>query len=412
MTAPLVAKTPYDVDVVAAEIARVASLAKHMPPSWDGAKIAHGFTGTQGENLGRVLPGRGVALASDLKSLGITKPIPYVYEKTLAMKAVEAFGGRERMAIGAASILLGAKLGALGMADALLSLPVFAGAITNYDGIINGRANGKADDDTFFAATQTSVATQWHSIINSNSKFPAGVFAPAAIPGGTATSRATTGALSAGLSNPSGTDLKYLLTVGFTSSSTLNMLILADILVAAGSINANVNTSQTVNTTALTRYTGTASAGNLLTFEVTTALGATASNLTVTSYTNSAGTGSRASSATAMTTSAIVGRLQPVLLGPYMGLQAGDIGVQSVQNVQFSAAMGAGVLNLYIYRPLHFLPGVGASVYVERDSTVQIDGLTELVVGTDSQLGFLTFFVLPNGTSTGNVTAFLRTVAG
>ena len=137
MTAPLVAKTPYDVDVTAQEIARVAALAKGMPPSWDGAKIAHGFTGTQGENLGRVLPGRGVALASDLKSLGITKPIPYVYEKTLAMKAVEAFGGRERLAIGAASILLGAKLGALGMADALLSLPVFAGAITNYDGIIN-----------------------------------------------------------------------------------------------------------------------------------------------------------------------------------------------------------------------------------------------------------------------------------
>lgn len=412
MTAPLVAKTPYDVDVVAAEIARVASLAKHMPPSWDGAKIAHGFTGTQGENLGRVLPGRGVALASDLKSLGITKPIPYVYEKTLAMKAIEAFSGRERLAIGAASILLGAKLGVLGLHDALQSLPLFAGAITNYDGIINGRANGKGDDDTFYAASITSVATQWHSIINAATKFPAGTFAPAAIPGGTAVSRATTGALSAGLSNPTGADLKYLLTVGFTSSVTLNMIILADILVAASSINANVNTSQTVNTTALTRYTGTASAGNLLTFEVTTALGATASNLTVTSYTNSAGTGSRASSATAMTTSAIVGRLQPVLLGPYMNLQAGDIGVQSVQNVQFSAAMGAGVLNLYIYRPLHFLPGVGANVYVERDSTVQIDGLTELVVGTDSQLGFLTFFVFPNTTSTGNVTAFLRTVSG
>jgi hypothetical protein len=43
---------------------------------------------------------------------------------------------------------------------------------------------------------------------------------------------------------------------------------------------------------------------------------------------------------------------------------------------------------------------------------VQIDGLTELVVGTDSQLGFLTFFVLPTGTSTGNFNAFLRTVAG
>lgn len=412
MTAPLVAKTPYDVDVVAAEIARVAHMAKHMPPAWDGAKVAHGFTGTSGENLGRVLPGRGIALASDLKSLGITRPIPYVYEKSLAMRAIDACGGRERLAMSAAAVLASLKLGALGMADALHTLPLLMGPITNYDGIINSRGTGKGQDITFYTNSLTSVATQWHSIINASPKFPAGTFAPAAIPGGTAVNRATTGALSAGLNNPGGTDVEYLLTVGFTSSQTLNMMVLVDILVAAGSINANVNTSQTVNTTALTRYTGTASAGNLLTFEVTTALGTTASNLTVTSYTNSAGTGSRATAATAMTTSAIVGRLQPTALGPYMALQAGDIGVQSVQNVQFSAAMGAGALNLYIHRPLHFLPGVGANVYVERDSTVQIDGLTELVKGTDSQLGFLSFFVLPLGTSTGTFTAFLRTAEG
>lgn len=411
MTAPLVAKAPFDVDVVAAEIARVAHMAKHMPPAWDGAKVAHGFTGTQGENLGRVLPGRGIALASDLKSLGITKPIPYVFEKSLAMRAIDACGGRERLAMSAAAVLASLKLGALGMADALSGLPLAIGAITNYDGIINGRANGMGQDVTMYASSQTSVATQWHSIIRSTTKFPAGTFAPANIPGGTATNRATTGSLSIGLSNPSGTDVKYLITVGFTSSSSINMLVLADILVAAGNINANSNTSQTVNTTALTRYTGTAAAGNLLTFEVTTALGATASNLTVT-YTNSGGTNTRSTGAQAMTTSAIVGRLQPTTMGPYTPLQAGDFGVRSVESLIFSAAMGAGVMNLYIYRPLHFLPGVGSNVYVERDSTVQIDGLTELVKGSDSELGFLTLFVLPQGTSTGNFTAFLRTVAG
>lgn len=411
MTAPLVAKTPYDVDVVAGEIARVAALAKSMPPAWDGAKVMHGFTGASGENLGRVLPGRGVALASDLKSLGITKPIPHVFEKTLAAKAIEACGGRERLALSLSALLLSAKLGALGMADAVQSIPLMLGAITTYDGIINGRANGKGQDVMFYASSQTSVAVSWHSIIRSTTKFPAGTFAPAAIPGGTAVNRATTGALSLGLTNPGGTDKKYLLTVGYTSASTLNMLIFADILMAAASINANVATAQTVNSTALTRYTGTAAAGNLLTFEVTTALGATASNLTAT-YTNEAGTGSRSTGAVAMTTSAIVGRLQPAALGPFMQLQAGDIGVRSIETVQFSAAMGAGVLNVYLYHPLHFLPGVGSNVYVERDSTVQIDGLTELVLGTDSELGCHTLFVLPNGTTTGNLTAFLRTVAG
>lgn len=411
MTAPLVAKTPYDVDVVAAEIGRVAQLARHMPPAWDGAKVAHGFTGTSGENLGRVLPGRGVALASDLKSLGITRPIPFVFEKSLAMRTIEACGGRERFAISLSALLLSAKLGALGMADALHTLPLFVGAITNYDGIINGRANGKGQDVTMYSGSQTSVGLQWHSVIRSGTKFPGGTFAPANIPGGTATNRATTGSLSIGLDNPTGTDLKYLITVGYTSSSTINMIMLADILVAAANINANSATSQTVDTTALTRYTGTASAGNLLTFEVTTALGATASNLTVT-YTNSAGTNTRSTGAQAMTTSAIAGRLQPTQLGPYIELQDGDFGVRSVESLIFSSAMGAGVLNLYIYRPLHFLPGVGGNVYVERDSTVQIDGLTELVEGSDSQLGCLTFFALPNGTTTGNITAFLRTVAG
>lgn len=412
MTAPLVAKTPYNVDLVAQEIARVAALAKAMPPAWDGAKVAHGFTGTGGENLGRVLPGKGVALVSDLKSLGITKPIPHVFEKSLAMRAIDACGGRERLALSAAAVIASLKLGALGITDALSSLPLFVGAITNYDGIINGRANGKGNDAALFVGSQTTVATQWFSVIRSGTKFPAGTFAPSNIPGGTATNRATTGALSAGLSNPAGTDLKYLITIGFTSSSTINMMMLVDILVAAANVNANVNTSQTINSTALTRYTGTGAAGNLVTLEVTTALGATASNLTLTSYTNSDGTTARNSGAQAMTTSAIAGRLQTVGLGPFMALQAGDIGVRSVETLQFSAAMGAGVLNLYLYRPLHFLPGVGANTYVERDSTAQIDGLTELVDGSDSQIGCLSFFLLPNSTSSGNQTYFLRTVSG
>lgn len=412
MTAPLVAKAPCDVDVIAHEIGRVAALAKSMPPAWDGAKVAHGFTAPGGANLGRVLPGRGVALASDLNSLGITKPIPHVFEKSLAMRTIEACGGRERLAMSLGAMLLGAKLGALGMADALLSLPVIAASITNYDGIINARANGKGQEAVMYSSSQTSVAAAWHSFVRSTVQFPTGTFAPAAIPGGTALNRATSGALSAGLTNPGGADKKYLLTVGFTSTSTTNMLILVDMLLAASSVNANVATAQTVNSAALTRYTGTSSAGNLMTFEVTTALGATASNLTVSSYTNSAGTTGRTTSAMPMTTSAIIGRLQPTLLGPFLPLAAGDIGVRSVETLQFSAAMGGGVLHLHIYRPLHFLPGVGANVYVERDSTVQIDGLTELVKGTDSELGFLNFYVLPNGTATGNLTAFLRTAEG
>ena len=413
MTAPLVAKTPYDVDVVASEIARVAALAKQMPPAWDGAKVAHGFTGTQGENLGRVLPGRGVALASDLKSLGITKPIPYVFEKSLAMKAVEAFGGRERLAIGAASMLLGAKLGVLGMGEAILSLPMLAGAITNYDGIINARANGNGQDVTLFVGNATTSATAWHSLLNAGQRLPGGAFSPATIPGGTAPNRATTGALSAALGNPGGTSKKYLATIGYMSTSTLNVLMLVDVLAASGGVNANINTVQSVGTPTLTRSVG--GAGNLVTMEVTTALGATASDFEVSSYTNQSGVSGRAAGISSMVASSIAGRLAggiANMANPFVRLASGDYGVRSVQSLRFTTAMGAGVLNLYIYKPLHILPGVGGNVYVERDSTVQIDGLTELEVGSDNELGFLGFFVLPAGTSSGSLIPFLRTVEG
>lgn len=409
MTAPLVAKTPYDVDVVAGEIARVAALAQAMPPSWDGAKIAHGFTGPGGENLGRVLPGRGVALSLDLKTLGITKPIPHVFEKTLAARAIEACGGRERLAMVLAAGLMSAKLGVLGMGEALLGLPAFIGAITNYDGIINARANGNSQDVVSYHGSQTSVALQWHSHLRSATKQPGGTFAPAAIPGGTATNRTTTGVLFPQLSNPGGTDKKYLLTVGYSASSTLNMLLFYDMLVAASGINANLNTEQTVSTTPLTRYT--TGAGVMATMEVTTALGATSSNVTM-SYTDQDNVSGLITPSVGMTTSAIAGRLMPATMGPFFQLAAGDFGVRSVQSITFSSAMAAGALNLYLYMPLHFLPGIATNIYVERDSTVQIDGLTEIVKGTDGEIGALGYFVLPNGTGSGNTTMFLRTVTG
>lgn len=413
MTAPLVAKAPCDVDVIARELARCAAMAVAMPPAWDGAKVAHGFTGTSGENLGRVLPGRGIALASDLKSLGITKPIPHVFEKSLAMRAVEACGGRERLAMGAAAILLSAKLGALGMADALGGLAL---AITNYDGIINARANGKFTDRSFVVSSGLTVsANAWFSFVGSTAvaRVPAGPFTATEVPSGMAPNATDQGGLLFGLANPSGSDKKYLLTVGFTGTQTINVVVLVDILAASGGVLATVTTSQTTGHPALTRYTN--GAGNLIVLEVTTQLGAGASNISAT-YTNQSGTTGRAINNNAgigAPSNATAGRLFPFTLGlPGWALANGDYGVRAIETVRSSQNMGAGVFNAYVYRPIHFFPGVGANVYVERDSTVQIDGLTELALGSDSQLPFLGVFVLPATTNPGTMTGFLRMVDG
>ncbi|MBI3679057.1 MAG: hypothetical protein HY235_01405 [Acidobacteria bacterium] len=280
-------------------------------------------------------------------------------------------------------------------------------AITSYDGIISARGSGNAEDEVFVKTTATGgVSGVWYSILRS-AGLPASI-SPGAIPGGSVMNRASTGA--APLLNPA-TGSKYLLTFGVSVPSVtgFSAILLADILVAAANISANTISAQTVNTAALTRYTP--GAGVMMILAVSTALGATASNVTI-SYTNSSGASGRSTGAIAMTASAGVGRLQPGAGGFLIPLQSGDVGVQSVQTATFSAAMGAGVLDLYLFKPLVLIPTVAANTFIERDSTVQIDGLTELVVGTDSQAGCLGCFALTGGATTTTLTGFLRTCNG
>lgn len=221
--------------------------------------------------------------------------------------------------------------------------------------------------------------------------------------------RASTGAIP--LINPTSSDKKYLLTHGITvpSISGFSTVLLVDLLVAAANISANSTSAQTVNSAALTRYT--TGEGVRMILVVTTALGATASNVTI-SYTNQAGTAGRSTGAIAMTASCAVNRTQPSTTIFFIPLQAGDTGVRSVQTITFSAAMGAGVLDLYLFKPLMIIPTIAANTFVERDSSVQIDGLTELAYGSDNQVGCLGNFVLTGGTTTTTLLGFLRSCMG
>ncbi len=279
-------------------------------------------------------------------------------------------------------------------------------AITGYDSVIAQRAAGFADDRFISKNSQTTVAAAWSSFARSGGFPVAATYA--AVPGGSVLNTATAGAPP--LTIPSGSNTKFLLNVGVNHLTGNNVVLLVDILVAAGNISANVITTTTVSTAALTRYTGSAAAGNMMTYEVTTALGATASNLTTT-YTDPVNGAGRTTAAIAMTTSAIAFRLQPTANAPLIALQSGDSGVTSVDTAAFSAAMGAGVVAALIYRPLVFLPTITTTTFVERSTPAQLSGITQLIKGTDSQLGFLTPFVLASGTSTGVQTYYLQTVA-
>lgn len=394
---------PYvNVDYIADRLALIAKIGRDMPPSWDGAKITIPVISPCGEaRIGKILPGRGLYLASDLKSVGITKKIPYVFEHSPTMRLMEKLKS-ERTAIAAAALITAASFFSRKLLTGLG--PIVFGTLASYDAIINARSTTGVDV-TVTKTSITTVASAWSGLFDTGGLPVAGAYT--ATPGAVCTN-ATTGALSFGIPNPAGANEVYLLTFGYTSTVQINMAILADLLVQVGSI-AVAGAGATVSSAALTRYTN--GNGVMMTWEVTTALGATPANLTV-SYTNQAGTAAQSTGAQALTVSAIVGRLQPIATGPYSPLASGDYGVRAVATATTSANMTAGALALNLYFPLAFVPGVAANAYIERDSTNQIDGLSIIQDDSSDVLGCLTLYVLSNGATSGVVTAFMRTVAG
>lgn len=129
-------------------------------------------------------------------------------------------------------------------------------------------------------------------------------------------------------------------------------VIIADLLVHQGGLNATVTTGQTTNlpTTALTRYTG--GTGVMIGLVIYTQIGATSTTVTV-SYTNELGTSGRTSTATTFG-NAPFREAGAMILIP---LQAGDKGVRSVESVTVAGTTGtAGNFGVVLFKPLAMMP--------------------------------------------------------
>ncbi len=257
-------------------------------------------------------------------------------------------------------------------------------AITNYNGILAARASGHYEDVLWWKVNDSSSGNVWTSGFEF-AGMPTSI-SPSAIPGGSTLNNQSAGAYP--ITSPPSGNGKYLLTMGVLTddASAPNAMMLVDLLWAASGINANTTAAQTVNSAALTRYTS--GVGVMMTFAVTTALGATNATATV-SYTNQAGVSGQTATAL-FSASSGVGRM-PYGFYPFVQLAAGDSGVQSIQTVTLSAAMGAGVLNMYLFKPHIFMPSLGLE-YLERDPPTQIDDIISLALdgsGNPGCLGFL-----------------------
>jgi len=183
------------------------------------------------------------------------------------------------------------------------------------------------------------------------------------------------------------TDTKHLLNaaaITAVATGVPSQLMLVDMQGYYPGINMNVATSQTLLGTPTLRYTN--GVGIRASLVVVTTTGVTAHNISMT-YTNSAGTGSRTLPVTvAGTASAITPHITHAgtaanNYGPFLPLASGDVGIQSVQSIQLSAASGAGTAALVLYKPLMTIPLTTATVASERDFVNQIPSLPQIKDG-------------------------------
>lgn len=364
----------------------MAYVARTMAPSFEAVGWNSQIMGMDGSKLGAVLPGKGIYIDHDLKALGINRHIPGVFERSRTQRLLERLHYDER------------------------------GAITTYDGIINARANGKAEDIVIAKSSITTAAGFWYDIFRAGGAPAAGVYDSATAPTDQSTDRSTLGAFSSYLTNPTNPDKKYLIAIGWGATSAHNMAILCDQHTQGGSFRLTVTTAETVaspETTVRQYGPGTLGAGNQIIATVTTARTTpTTSNSTIT-YLDEAGGSSSAVNAMQATTDPVDRCLAlPNVGSPFAALASGDIGVRQVSaHTKAVTADAAGACSIQIVTPLAFVPGIAANVYIERDAPMNIDGLTELAASS-FVIGCLKMLVFANATTLGTLYAFLRTAAG
>ena len=173
----------------------------------------------------------------------------------------------------------------------------------------------------------------------------------------------------------SGKQMYLARAVGITSSS--GIMFICDRLWHSGGLTITSTSAQTVNSAtwpARDNNGTTNGEGILIGVEASTTLGAATPTFTMT-YTNSAGTGSRtATNQTATSSAATAGNFF------MMSLQAGDIGVRSIQSFQLSASYVSGTINLVAYRVLAVLEQPVSNLGVAVDPVT--GGMVKLYDGT------------------------------
>jgi hypothetical protein len=364
-----------------------------MPPSWRGAGIRHPVCGFGGEHVGHLLPGRGLYVDMDLKSLGVTRPIPHVLERSPMRRAI----------------------------DLLLDS---SGAITSAAGVTKAQQQAAS----YFVAVGGTLGggTYWidhFPLPNSqgvSSLFPTPV---------ATMDQTTPGAMSTSLFAPSGSNSAYLVSFGVnctgasapTFPNGYACFMLVDFLAGLTGLTTNSVASQTIATPALSRYTSGAGVMALLEYWGSGVTPPTAGTGITLSYHNQANAPASATSIIAnMSLAGSIAAVSSETLDtlPFHPLAAGDYGIRSMDSVQFGAATGAGAnLQAALYFPLMIVCGTqNVDDYFEVDLPSRIEGLIPLPTssgtGTLGCFGVLGDQLNQANTSPQNIIFTFRVIQG
>jgi hypothetical protein len=222
--------------------------------------------------------------------------------------------------------------------------------------LISEATTGKKYDWAFTKVGSTGVVGVTNSLWRAGNMPPAGS-APAAAPGGTAFTSASTGGFP--YPNPAGGDTLHFVW-GTCLANFVNTLLLYDLLFGVSKTMASAATEAVTGVP--TRYQSTTSSamdyigGNFLFVQVGgTALAATAHNWTVCTYRDQADAASTLPSLVG-NASAIVDRLDHPTQQWYAPLETGDSGVKALTQMQASASVATGVIWFMIGHPIALLP--------------------------------------------------------
>lgn len=198
---------------------------------------------------------------------------------------------------------------------------------------------------------------------------------------------------------------RHLLSAGVGSTVAAGTFMVYDLL-ARYPFNGTVlsNTFTSVTLPARDNNGAAAGAGVQMMVVNASATASTATTLTV-AYTNSAGVAARTTGAQAIIASA-QHRVLHDTQGFFLPLQAGDVGVGTIQTATLAATATSTQLEIQLIRPLLYVPVLVAGGYTERDLVLNTPKLPRLFDGTALQIA-----LLAGTTSSGNVMADIQSAA-